>query len=165
MTLSPHHLTPGQLTTARLVKKLATLGLVLSCLAASAWVDAREFVSVNKPHINMRSGAGTQHSALWSLSKGYPLEVRGRQGNWLKVRDFENDVGWVYRPLVGHKPHVIVKSTVANIRLSPNTRSRIMGKAQHGEILRHLGRKSGWVKVQRDDGRQGWMVRRLVWGW
>ena len=165
MTHTPHHLSPCWLSTARLLKKLPVVALTLSCLASSAWVSARELVSVDRPQINMRSGAGTQHPALWSLSEGYPLEVRGRQGKWLKVRDFENDVGWVYRPLVSKKPHVIVKSKVANIRQSPSTRSKVLGKAQYAEVLRHLDHKQGWVKVQRKDGLKGWIVRRLLWGW
>jgi len=165
MTLTRHPIHPLQRATAHLLNKLPALGLALSCAASSAWVQARELVSVDRPQITMRSGAGTQHDALWSLSKGYPLEVKGRQGNWLKVRDFENDVGWVYRPLVSKKPHVIVKSKVANIRASPSTGSSILGKAQYAEVLRHLEQRPGWVKVQRDDGLKGWIVRRLLWGW
>lgn len=141
-------------------------GLVaLTLVASTAALQAREMVSVARAQINMRAGAGTQHDTLWTLTRGYPLEVTGRQGQWLKVRDFENDAGWVYRPLVGKTPHVVVKSRVANLRNAPGTRSRILGKADHGEVLRTLEHRNDWVRVQREGGRKGWIARRLLWGW
>jgi len=127
--------------------------------------QAREMVSIDRPQVNMRSGAGTQHDILWALAEGYPLEVTGHKGKWLKVRDFEQDTGWVYRPLVSKKPHVIVKASVANVRRTASTRSRIVGKVQYGEVLHRLERRQGWVKVERGNGVTGWIARKLLWGW
>ena len=140
------------------------LSLLLPLFAVQA-AQAREMVSVNRPEINMRGGAGTQHEALWALNRGYPLEVTARKGGWLKVRDFENDTGWVYRPLVGRAPHHVVKARVANIRSGPTTGSRIVGKAQQGDVLRTVERRDRWVKVQQEGGLKGWVARRLLWGW
>ncbi|MBE0475382.1 SH3 domain-containing protein, partial [Rhodoferax sp.] len=128
------------------LKKWSRALLALTLVASTAALQAREMVSVAKAEINMRAGAGTQHEALWTLTLGYPLEVTGRQGEWLKVRDFENDTGWVYRPLVAKTPHMVVKSRVANVRHAPNTRSRILGKADHGEVLRTLEHRNDWVR-------------------
>lgn len=148
----------------RLKNLPVVLTLLLSLLAVQATL-AREMVSVNRAVINMRDGAGTQHDALWALNKGYPLQVTGRKGAWLKVRDFENDTGWVYRPLVGKTPHHVVKVPVANLRSAPTTGSRIIGKAQQGDVLRTVERRDRWVKVQQPGGRKGWVARRLLWGW
>lgn len=134
-------------------------------LAALAGAQAREMVSVQRAEVNLRAGAGTRHEALWVLSRGFPLEVTGRKGQWLQVRDFENDTGWIFRPLTGSKPHHVVKGSVVNLRSSPSTRARIVGKATHGEVLRTLERRPQWVKVQQDGGPRGWVARRLLWGW
>lgn len=139
--------------------------LLLLPLLATHAVQAREMVSVNRPEINMRDGAGTRHEALWALNRGYPLEVIGRKGAWVQVRDFENDSGWVYRPLVGQTPHHVVTSRVANIRSGPTTGSRVIGKAQQGDVLRTLERRERWVRVQQEGGLRGWVARRLLWGW
>ena len=135
------------------------------CLTAATGAQAREMVSVARAEVNLRAGAGTQHEALWVLSKGCPLEVTRRKGQWLHVRDFENDTGWIFRPMVGKKAHHVVKGKVVNLRRSPSTRSPIVGKATRGEVLRTLERRSDWVKVQQDGGPRGWVARRLLWGW
>ncbi|OHC73071.1 MAG: peptide-binding protein [Rhodoferax sp. RIFCSPLOWO2_12_FULL_60_11] len=147
------------------LKYLITLLVALISLGFAPALQARDMVSVAKSEINMRTGASTRHSVVWALSKGYPLEVTARRGKWLKVRDFEKDTGWVYRPLVNKTPHVIVNAGIVNVRSAPSTRSRILGKAPYGEVLRTLEHRSNWVKVQRDSGLKGWISRRLVWGW
>ncbi|MDP3616029.1 MAG: SH3 domain-containing protein, partial [Rubrivivax sp.] len=48
---------------------------------------------------------------------------------------------------------------------APTTGSRIVGKAERGEVLRTLERRDSWVKVQPESGRKGWVARRLLWGW
>lgn len=146
-------------------KYLFTLLVALISLVFAPALHARDMVSVAKSEINMRTGASTRHSVVWALSQGYPLEVTARKGKWLKVRDFEKDTGWVYRPLVNKTPHVIVKAGIVNVRSAPSTRSRILGKAPYGEVLRTLEHRNNWVKVQRDSGRKGWISRRMVWGW
>jgi SH3-like domain-containing protein len=142
----------------------ASLVSVLLLLAAPQAV-AQQMVSVAGEEVNLRSGPGTQHPAEWILSQGYPLKIVGRRGNWLEVRDFENDKGWIYRPLTSSTPYHVVKVKVANLRSQPTTRGRIIAKLVYGDALRTLERKSGWVKVQREGGLRGWVARRLLWGW
>jgi SH3-like domain-containing protein len=145
---------------------LFTLALLAGVLAPGADALARDMVAVDRPEINMRDGPGTGHTALWSLVRGYPLEVLGRKGDWYRVRDFERDIGWVYRPLTSsRKPHHIVKAKVANIRSGPGTRYRVRGKTVYGEVLRTLDKQRGWVKIRQEGGPVGWISRSLLWGW
>jgi SH3-like domain-containing protein len=136
------------------------LWMLMLCLPA----QAQQMVSVSK-QAYLRSGAGTQHAAQWLLDPGYPLAVIGRQGNWLQVRDFEDDTGWIYRPLTGATRHHIVTSTTANIRRGPSTRTPVLGQAKYGEVLRTLDKRDTWVKVKKPGGPTGWVARRLLWGW
>jgi SH3-like domain-containing protein len=128
-------------------------------------VQAREMVSVARPEINMRSGPGTGHEVVWLLSRGYPLQVLGRKGEWLRVRDFENDQGWIHRSLAGRTPHFVVKTKVVNIRSAPDTGSRIVGRAEYGDVLRTLARRGDWARIRHENGTVGWAARRLLWGW
>jgi len=141
--------------------QLAAVSFFVFTQAASA----QNMVSVDRNTVNLRTSASTQSTILFELGQGYPLEVISRKGRWLQVRDFENDKGWVYRPMVGKKAHLVVKANVANVRSAPNTNSRILGKVEYGELLRTLEHRNKWVRVERESGSKGWVSRGLLWGW
>ena len=102
--------------------------------------------------------------------QGFPLKVVEKKGRWLKVSDFENDVGWVYRKLTSRSAHLIVKvhkdkKKKINIRNGPGTEYKVIGQAYYGVVFKTLKRGKGWVKVQHENGLTGWVQRSLVWGW
>lgn len=147
------------------IRRLPAFVLALLMLVPMQAVQAREMVSIARPDVNLRTGPGTRHEVIWILGRGYPLEVLARKGQWLQVRDFESDEGWVHRSLTDRTPHVVLKAKVANIRSAPGTRSRIVGKASYGEVLRTLARRGDWIRIRSESGRVGWVARRLTWGW
>ena len=127
-------------------------------------------VSVVGEKVNLRKGPSTQYPIIWELGKGFPLRVISSKGNWLKVSDFESDVGWIYKKLVSRKPHLIVKTNKnsrarINIRSGPGTKYKIVGKAEYGVVFETLQRGDGWVKVRHETGLTGWVKRSLLWGW
>lgn len=134
-------------------------------LLAASQVLAQQMVSVSSMEVNMRSGPGTEHPADWILDRGYPLKVIGSEGRWLKVIDFENDKGWIYRPLTSSTPYHVVKVKVANMRSQPTTRSRVIARLAYGDVLKTLEHSGGWVKLHGDGGLRGWVAKRLLWGW
>jgi SH3-like domain-containing protein len=127
-------------------------------------------VSVATEKVNLRKGPSTRYPIIWELGMGFPLKVIGSKGNWYKVSDFENDVGWIYKTLVSPKPHLIVKvnrndKDKINIRSGPGTGYNIVGKAEYGVVFETLQRGNGWVKVRHETGLTGWVKRSLLWGW
>ena len=146
--------------TARHLVIAASLSLVFLSSAV-----AQTMVSIRGSTVNMRSGPGTQTEVLWELQKGYPLQVLQRRNQWLRVKDFEGDTGWVARSLTGTAPHHVVRRPVANVRSGPGTQYRIVGKAEYGEVVRTRENRGRWVRVERDGARNGWIARKLLWGW
>ncbi len=147
-------------------------GVLLAVLLLTATgTPARAIMlSVAQDNVNMRTGPGKKYKVKWKLSKGFPLMVLKRKGNWYRVKDFENDIGWVYKTVVNRKPHMIVKvhrrkNKKINIRSGPGTKNRIVGKAYYGVVFETLQKKNGWVKVRHEKGVTGWVKRSLLWGW
>jgi len=125
-------------------------------------------VSVSGKIINMRKGPGIRYKVIWKLGRGYPLIRLHQKGKWLKVKDFEGDVGWVYGPLTNKRPHLIVKVKRVNIRSGPGRRYSLISQANYGVVFRTLKRRGGrlgWVKVRHKSGLTGWIKRKFLWGW
>ena len=139
------------------------LGLVFLLVFTSA--AHAEMVSISRAKARMRSGPGEKYPVKWELDVGYPLKVVRRQGNWLKVTDFENDRGWIYKKMVAKTPHLIVKNKKTLLRSGPGEKQRVVGEAARGVVLRTLKHKKGWVQVRHESGLTGWVRRDLLWGW
>ena len=138
--------------------------LLMAVLALSpTW--AQEWVSIRNDNVNMRSGPSTTSDVQWKLAKGYPLQIQERRSNWLKVKDFEGDTGWVSSSVVGTTRHYIVKGQTVNVRSGPGTNHKLVGSVKYGEVLRTVKRQGQWVNVRLPNGRTGWVASNLVWGW
>ncbi len=128
-----------------------------------------EMLSVNSDSVNLRSGPGTSFDVKWEYGKGFPLQVVTKKGDWVKVSDFEKDSGWIYKPLLTRKGHMIVKvfknqNKKVNIRSGPGTKYRIVGKAYYGVVFETLEQKNGWARIKHETGLVGWIKRSLLWG-
>jgi len=142
---------------------LGLLALGLCWGAASA--SAQDMVSISGNTVNMRDAPDLQSTVLWELRRGFPLAVTERRGDWLAVKDFEGDTGWVARSLTADEPHHIVTSKTLNVRSGPGTEHEVVTQAQYGDLLRTLEKSGEWVRVERETGETGWVSARLVWGW
>ena len=128
-----------------------------------------EMGSINGEKVQLRSGPGTKYSVKWEYGNGLPLKILSKKGNWIKVKDFENDSGWVYKKYIDSTPHMIVKVNKGkkrkiNIRSGPGTNYKIVGKAYYGVVFETLTQKRGWAKVKHESGLTGWIKRSLLWG-
>lgn len=147
---------------AALWKAVATVGLLLG--AAQVQAQA-QFVSIKGNQVNIRQAPSTQSPVAWELTEGYPMQVTQKRGNWLKVKDFEGALGWVYQPLTHQRAHHIVKVPRAHMRAGPGTQHRKVATYQQHDLLQTLEKKNGWVKGQASDGQTGWISSQLLWGW
>lgn len=138
---------------------------ILCCLLLAPFAAQARMVSVNQEDVNIRSGPSTRYRVKWQVGKGFPLKVIASKGKWRKVRDFENDVGWIYGPLTGRQAHLVVKKPVVNLRSGPGTSYAIVTQAKYGVVFRTEKRVKGWVKVRHQSGVSGWVARKLLWGW
>jgi SH3-like domain-containing protein len=105
----------------------------------------------------------------WEYGTGFPLKVIQKQGDWLQVKDFEDEVGWIHKTHLDTSSHLIVKANknkeeTINIRSGPSNDTAIIGNAYHGVVFAKLEVKSDWVKVQHESGFTGWVKKTLLWG-
>lgn len=140
----------------------AQAGMLLTALLLSSAVSAAEFVSVAKDGVNVRSGPSIDSAVLFQAPGGYPLEVVGRQAEWLNVSDFESEKGWIAASMVSASPYVIAKRK-GNIRAEAGTEHRQIGTVMREVILKKAEQQGDWIKISHPKLPSGWIHRDLVW--
>lgn len=135
------------------------LALVLPAVASTM---AADFVSVSSDSVNLRSGPGTNHDVLYKLPINYPLKIVERQGEWLKVEDFEKDRGWINASVTSKDKTYIVTEDKVNIRSGPSTNSDKIGEVTRQVVLKEIGRKGEWIQFKHPQ-LEGWIMNKFVW--
>lgn len=154
------------------MKTKTTLPFLLLGFALSTFVFSlanAKTVSIQGDQVSLRQAPEKSSRVLWELNNGFPVTVVKKQGDWVNIKDFENDSGWVHKSLISSKHNVIVKANkneeqAINIRSSPTTNSTIIGNAFYGVVFSVVEKKDGWVKVKHDSGLIGWIKADLLWG-
>lgn len=136
-------------------------GSLLICTAAAAPAK-----SIVKDETNIRSGPSTKDEILFTVPRGYPIQVERRDGQWTQFRDWQNNTAWVYTPLVSDINTAVITAEKVNIRSSGSLKSQVVTNAEMGEIYRVLGKKGDWVQLGYYDNSSpvGWIRHDLVFG-
>jgi SH3-like domain-containing protein len=137
------------------------MSLLASAFALTSAL-AGEYVSVIKDGVNLRSGPNTNAEILFQLPAGYPLEILSKEGQWLKVSDYEGDKGYITESLVDKSSHVIVKVKECKVRSGPSAKDQVVGNGVKDVIFTKSEQKGDWIKVTHPD-LTGWVHKDLVW--
>jgi SH3-like domain-containing protein len=142
--------------------RLVTRGIVILILLYHGMGFA-EYLTVQVPSANVRSGPGPTADLLWRVEQNHPLDIVEKKGDWYRFRDFEGDEGWIHKSLLGNIPAVIIKKDKTNIRSGPDAKSDIVFTVEKGIPFKVLSRKGQWIEIEHADGDKGWINATLAW--
>jgi SH3-like domain-containing protein len=145
-----------------IIKKILAIQLLIIVFFIAEVAAAGDFVSVLKDGVNIRSGPSTEDDVLWEVFKDYPVEILQRKGDWVQVRDFENDKGWIYASLLSKETTMIVKVETANMRSGPTKDDKIIATVKKGVVFTPIEQKGNWIKVRYKKDLIGWMYKTLL---
>ena len=136
----------------------------LIMLAVPVWANT---ASIGKDKVNVRNAPSLKADVLFQAHLGYPVMVEKKKGKWVQIKDWQDNVGWVYAPLVNKKVHTaVIMPEKVNIRKGPGKKYRVVGTAECGEVYKVFTKKNGWAKVgyYLENQQVGWIRRDLLWG-
>ena len=111
----------------------------------------------------MRSGPGTKAKILWQVDEYHPFVIVELKDKWYKVRDFENDTGWIHSSLLKAIQCVITIKNKCNVREKPDINSRIVFTVDRGVPFKQVRKKGNWIEIKHAHGESGWIHKSLVW--
>ena len=128
--------------------------------------ETAEALCVKDKKANLRSGPGKHNEKLWTVLKYMPFRQVGREGKWLRVKDLDGDVYWIYRTITT-KAYMCagIKNDKTNLRQGPG---RKFPQVEWSPIdkyfsMKVLKIKGSWVHVEDSLGDKAWVHRSLVW--
>jgi len=137
--------------------------LLAAFFCASAW--AGDFRSVGEAGGVLYDGPSREATALYVVSKDYPLEVIVHTGGWAKVRDHTGALSWIEIQSLGDRHTVVVTAPTAEARQRPEEAAPVSFAAAQDVALELLESvPGGWLHVRHADGADGYLQSSLVWG-
>ncbi|SCI72556.1 N-acetylmuramoyl-L-alanine amidase LytC precursor [uncultured Clostridium sp.] len=117
---------------------------------------------VTATRLNVRSGYGTNHSVIGSLSNGATVEIVESQNGWYKIK-YNGGYGYIsaqYVKAVGsinNKPSSTSKSgtvtaTSLNVRSGYGANNSKIGSLRNGAKVEIVESKNGWHKIKYNGG-------------
>lgn len=140
-------------------------GLCLATASASAQPTyAPHFVSLRHDTVNVRTGPGTQYPVDWVFKRArLPVEAIAEFEQWIRVRDYEGEEGWVHRRLLSPDRWAVVTGSLRTVRQRPSEDSPPVLFAEPGVQGRLLACRDNWCQIE-IRARRGWLPRDLLWG-
>ncbi|HNX82105.1 MAG TPA: SH3 domain-containing protein [Candidatus Omnitrophota bacterium] len=119
---------------------------------------------INANMINVRSDSTTGSDIICSVNRGEPVNVIGQLYDWYKIRIPKGCPSYIKKTLVApldDKTIKVLKDRV-NIRLKPDEKGPIIGKANTDEVLTVVGSAGDWFKIEPIAASYGWVNKKFV---
>ncbi|MCP3942157.1 MAG: SH3 domain-containing protein [Desulfobacteraceae bacterium] len=144
------------------LSKYILLSLAAMMIVAGSALSAERMV-VKATIANLRSGPGSKYEVLWQVEKYHPVLVIEKRKSWYKIKDFEGDMAWIHKSLLGNINGVITIKAKCNVRSKPNKTGKILFTVERGVPFKVLKRSGDWIRIEHADGEIGWIYKSLVW--
>jgi SH3-like domain-containing protein len=92
-----------------------------------------------------------------------PVLVQDKSDNFRKIRDHENNSGWVYISQLSKKKAAIVEKEDLIMFNSPTIFSNPIVILKKGRLVKINKCKNSWCKVSTDNFK-GWINNKNLWG-
>ena len=138
--------------------------LILFFIPSSFANENTNFLSLKKHEVNLRQGPSFEYPIKLIYKKKYlPIIILDKSGPWKKIRDFENNTGWIHTALLSKKKSAINIKNNSVLYKKPTIFSKPIVKLESGRLVLIKKCKGKWCKVV-TGGYYGWIIKDFLWG-
>ncbi len=122
------------------------------------------FLSLKNNIVNLRQGPSFDYPIKFTYKKKYlPLLITDKLQSWRKIKDFENNSGWIHISQLSKKNSAINKKNNTIIYNRATIFSKPVVKINKGRLLIISKCKNNWCKVKTGNF-VGWVDNKNLWG-
>ena len=137
---------------------------ILFFLQDSFAKDDINFLSLKKYEVNLRQGPSFEYPIKLIYKKKYlPVIILDKSGPWKKIKDFDNNTGWIHTVLLSKKKSAINIKNNSIIYKKPTIYSKPIARLEVGRLVIIKKCKLKWCKIITGDF-NGWIKKKYLWG-
>ena len=122
------------------------------------------FLTLRNDEVNLRQGPSFDYPVkIFYKKKFLPVLVQDKSGNFRKIRDHENNSGWIHVSQLSKKKAAIVIDEKLIMFKSPTIYSKPIAVLKKGRLARIIKCKKTWCKAK-SDKYKGWLKKDSLWG-
>ena len=130
----------------------------------SLFSNEEYFLTLRNEKVNLRQGPSFDYPVkIFYKKKFLPVLIQDRSENFRKVRDHENNTGWIHISQLSKKKAAIVIDDKLILFNSPTIYSNPIAILKKGRLVKIKKCKNDWCKVMTGDF-NGWVKKESLWG-
>ena len=141
--------------------------IFIFCLIFSSFQNlmAEEyFLTLRNDKVNLRQGPSFEYPVkLFYKKKFLPVVVQDKFDNFRKIRDHENNSGWIHISQLSKKKAAIVIDDELIMFKNPTIYSKPIAILQKGRLAKIIKCKDEWCKAK-SENYKGWLKKSSLWG-
>ena len=138
--------------------------LILFFISRSFANENKNFLSLKKHEVNLRQGPSFEYPIKLIYKKKYlPVIILDTSGPWKKIKDFENNTGWIHTVLLSKKKTAINIKNNSVLYKKPTIFSKPIAKLETGRLMLIKKCKVKWCKITSGEY-GGWVLKNTLWG-
>ena len=126
--------------------------------------EDKKFLTLKNDEVNLRQGPSFEYPIKLIYKKKYlPVIILDKSGPWKKIKDFENNTGWIHTVLLSKKKSAININNNSVLYKKPTIFSKPIAKLETGRLMLIKKCKVKWCKIISGDY-GGWILKNTLWG-
>ena len=122
------------------------------------------FLTLRNDKVNLRQGPSFEYPIkLFYKKKFLPVLVQEKFENFRKIRDHENNTGWIHVSQLSKKKAAIVIDDGSYIFSGNSIYSKPLAISKNGKLLLVKKCKKDWCKIS-SKNIKGWIKKESLWG-
>ena len=137
---------------------------ILFFISRSFANESINFLSLKNNEVNLRQGPSFEYPIKFIYKKKYlPVEILDKSETWRKIKDFENNSGWIHISQLSKKKSALNIKNNSVLYKKPTIYSKPIAKLEVGRLVIIKRCKLKWCKIE--TGKYlGWILKKSLWG-
>ena len=122
------------------------------------------FLSLKNNKVNLRQGPSYDYPVKLIYKKKYlPVIILEKSDTWRKIKDFENNSGWIHISQLSKKKSALNTVDISILYKKSTIYSKPVAKIEIGRLVLIRKCNINWCNVS--SGKyKGWILKKFLWG-